>query len=45
MTRREAREAVFGLLFEAEFRKDESMEEIYYSSVENREIRENAFFM
>ena len=43
MTRREAREAVFGLLFESEFRKDESAEEIYYSSAENREIAEDAY--
>ena len=43
MTRREAREAVFGLLFESEFRKEESAEEIYYSSVENREIGEDAY--
>lgn len=43
MTRREAREAVFGLLFESEFRKDESAEEIYYSSVENREISEDTY--
>ena len=43
MTRREAREAVFGLLFESEFRKDETAEEIYYSSVENREISEDSY--
>ena len=43
MTRREAREAVFGLLFETEFRSDESVEEVYYSSVENREIPEDAY--
>ena len=43
MTRREAREAIFALLFESEFRKDESAEEIYYSSVENREIEEDDF--
>ena len=43
MTRREAREAVFGLIFESEFRKDESAEEIYYSSVENREISEDEY--
>ena len=38
MTRREARDAVFGLLFESEFRSEESKEEIYGSSSENREI-------
>ncbi|MBQ8140826.1 MAG: transcription antitermination factor NusB [Clostridia bacterium] len=38
MTRREAREAVFGLLFESEFRSDEPAEDIFYTSVENREI-------
>ena len=38
MTRREARDAVFGLLFESEFRTEESKEEIYGSSSENREI-------
>ncbi len=43
MTRREAREAVFSLLFETEFRKDETVEEIYYSSVENREIEADEF--
>ena len=43
MTRREAREAVFGLLFETEFRSDESVEEVYYSSVENREIPEDEY--
>lgn len=43
MTRREARVAVFALLFESEFRKDESAEEIYYSSVENREISDDEY--
>ena len=38
MTRREARDVVFGLLFETEFRTEESKEEIYGSSTENREI-------
>lgn len=38
MTRREARDVVFGLLFESEFRAEESKEEIYGSSSENREI-------
>ena len=38
MTRREAREAVFGLLFETEFRSTEPVEIIYSTSTENREI-------
>ena len=38
MTRREAREAVLGLLFETEFRVEETKEEIYGSSAENRDI-------
>ena len=38
MTRREAREHLVGLLFETEFRKDESVAEIYATSMENREI-------
>ena len=38
LKRREAREFVVGLLFESEFRNDESVEEIYATSVENREI-------
>lgn len=43
MTRREAREAVFGLLFEREFRADETAEAIFESSVENREIPADAY--
>jgi N utilization substance protein B len=38
MTRREAREAVFCLLFETEFHKDQTPEEIYALSAENREF-------
>ena len=38
MTRKEQREAVFQLLFEREFRKDESAEEIFALSSDNREI-------
>ena len=38
MNRREAREAVLGLLFETEFRTDESDKEIFATSTENREI-------
>lgn len=40
MTRREQREAILGLLFETEFHKDESADEIYVVSAENREIDE-----
>ena len=43
ITRREAREAVFELLFETEFKNDESFEEIYAISCENREIAQNAY--
>jgi len=38
LKRREAREIVVGLLFEKEFREDESLAEVYATSVENREI-------
>ena len=38
MNRHEAREAVFELLFETEFRRDESKEEIFAVSGENREL-------
>ncbi len=38
MTRKEQREAVFELLFEREFRSDESAEEIFALSTENRDI-------
>ena len=43
MTRREAREAVFGLLFETEFRSDEPFDIIYKISTENREIHEDSY--
>lgn len=43
MTRREAREAVFGLLFEAEFRKDETAETIYSTSTENRDLPDDPY--
>lgn len=43
MTRREAREALLGLLFETEFRCDETSEDIYYTSAENREIPEDEY--
>ena len=38
MTRKEQREATFELLFEREFRLEESAEEIFALSTENREI-------
>ena len=38
MTRKEQREATFALLFEKEFRPDESAEEIFALSTENRDI-------
>lgn len=38
MTRKEQREAVFALLFEREFRRDELPEEIFALSAENRDI-------
>lgn len=38
MTRKEQREAVFELLFEREFRLEESAEEIFALSTENRDI-------
>ncbi|MBQ8342436.1 MAG: transcription antitermination factor NusB [Clostridia bacterium] len=43
MNRREAREAVFELLFETEFRADEQKEEIFAISTENREIVPDAY--
>ena len=43
MTRREAREAVFGLLFETEFRNGETKEEIYETSADNREIPDDEY--
>ncbi len=43
INRREAREAVFTLLFETEFRRDETFETIFETSTENREIDEDAY--
>ena len=43
INRREAREAVFTLLFETEFRRDETFETIFNTSSENREIGEDAY--
>ncbi len=43
LKRREAREYLVGLLFEREFRGDESDTEIYGSSVEERQIPEDSY--
>ena len=43
LKRREAREIVVGLLFESEFREDESYVEIFSRSVEEREIPEDTY--
>lgn len=43
MTRREAREAVFALLFETEFRKDEPVDMIYAAAVENRDLPKDPY--
>ena len=43
MTRKEARELTFELLFESTFRKDEKPFDIYEISAENREIEDDAY--
>ena len=43
MTRREAREELFNLLFESEFRSDESDAEIFATSEENREVADDEY--
>ena len=43
MTRKEAREEAFRLLFETEFRHEEEPSEIFAVSEENREVCENAY--
>ena len=43
INRHDAREAVFELLFETEFRRDEAYEAIFESSIENREIEADAY--
>ncbi len=43
INRREAREAVFELLFETEFRADEPRAEIFAVSTENREIAQDDY--
>ena len=43
LKRREARELILGLLFESEFRTDESYVEIYATSAEERLIPEDSF--
>ena len=43
MTRKEAREQAFCLLFETEFRSETDPEEIYAVSLENRELTNNSY--
>lgn len=43
MTRREARELLFELIFESGFRPDETSENIYYTAVQDREIAEDDY--
>ena len=43
LTRKQAREIVVGLLFETEFRADESVKEVFAVSVENREIPKDEY--
>ena len=43
MTRKEAREEAFRLLFETEFRGESAAEDIYALSTDNREVAENAY--
>ena len=43
MTRKEAREEVFYLLFETEFQTEKSAEDIYALALEHREIGGNAY--
>ena len=43
MTRKEAREELFRLLVETEFRGEEDVREIYALAVEARQIREDAY--
>lgn len=43
LKRKEAREAVVGLLFETEFKNDENCKEIYAVSSENREIPDDDY--
>lgn len=43
MTRKEAREEVFRLLFETEFRGEVAPDTIYTLSTDNREVAENAY--
>jgi len=43
MTRREAREELINLLFESDFRGDEKAEEIYATSLENREVADDEY--
>ena len=43
MTRREAREAAFALIYEREFRKDDTPEKIYEDALKIRELENNVY--
>lgn len=43
MTRREARETIFALVYEADFHKDTPYTEIYNEAIEDREFEENDY--
>lgn len=43
LTRREAREYAFGLIYEADFRPDEDKESIFDSSADDREIPDDKY--
>lgn len=43
MTRRQARETIFALLYEADFQKDTPYTEIYSKAIEDREFEENSY--
>ena len=43
MTRKEAREAVFSLLFETDFRKDATPEEVFDGAIELRELETDEY--
>ena len=43
MTRREAREIIFSLVYEADFHRDGSFASIYYEAIEDRAVEENDY--
>lgn len=43
LTRRESREAVFGMVYELEFNREYNVDEIYDNAIEEREIEENDY--